>query len=184
MKGLGDTLTDEFKIRGKQIIQNLTPNFPFFPGSYTSKAIERARKAPEDSSAFTTDRSELGVLARGFGFKYNVTDVEKLSASKALEMNKKIRANREKISELAKKLNNNLISEEKFIKDVNKIEERIIRLGEIYGVKFDTASSIYLERNLKILLQEFLAIPGEIGIPGFPEYEDVKEQTDKIFSKN
>ena len=181
MKGLGDTLTDEFKIRGKQIIQNLTPNFPF-PGSYTSKAIERARKAPEDSSAFTTDRSELGVLARGFGFKYNVADVEKLSASKALEMNKKLEL-LEKISELAKKLNNNLISEEKFIKDVAKIEERIIRLGEIYGVKFDTASSIFREEP-KDFIAGVLAIPGEIGIPGFPEYEDVKEQTDKIFSKN
>ena len=183
MKGLGDTLTDEFKIRGKQIIQNLTPNFPFFPGSYTSKAIERARKAPEDSSAFTTDRSELGVLARGFGFKYNVADVEKLSASKALEMNKKIRANREKISELAKKLNQNLISEEKFIKDVTKIEERIIRIGEIYGVKFDTASSIFREEP-KDIIPAILALPGEIGIPGFPEYDEVKEQTDKLFNKN
>ena len=183
MKGLGNTLTDEWKIRGKQIIQNLTPNFPFFPGSYTSKAIERARKAPEDSSAFTADRTELGVLLRGFGFKYNVADIEKLSAGKALEMNKKIKANREKISDLAKKLNNNLISEEKFIKDVNKIEERIIRIGEIYGVKFDTASSIFREEP-KDIVAGFLAIPGEIGIPGVPEYEDVKEQTDKIFSKN
>jgi hypothetical protein len=98
-------------------------------------------------------------------------------------MNKKIKANREKISDLAKKLNNNLISEEKFIKDVNKIEERIIRLGEIYGVKFDTAASIFREEP-KDFIPGFLALPGEIGIPGFPEYEDVKEQTDKIFSKN
>ena len=183
MKGLGDTLTDEWKIRGKQIIQNLTPNFPFFPGSYTSKAIERARKAPADSSAFTADRTEAGVLLRGFGFKYNVADIEKLSAGKALEMNKKIKANREQISNLAKKLNNNLISEEKFIKDVTKIEERIIRIGEIYGVKFDTASSIFREEP-KDIVAGFLALPGEIGIPGFPKYEDVKEQTDKIFNKD
>ena len=68
-------------------------------------------------------------------------------------------------------------------KDVNKIEERIIRIGEIYGVKFDTASSIFREEP-KDIVAGFLAIPGEIGIPGFPEYEDVKEQTDKIFSKD
>ena len=183
MKGLGDTLTDEWKIRGKQIIQNLTPNFPFFPGSYTSKAIERSRLAPRDSSAFTVDRTEFGSLLRGFGFKYDVADIDKLAAGKALEMNKKIKANTEKISDLAKKLNQNLISEEKFIKDVTKIEERIIRLGTIYGIKFDTASSIF-RKEPKEFIAAFLAIPGEIGIPGFPEYEDVKQQTDKIFSKD
>ena len=98
-------------------------------------------------------------------------------------MNKKIKANTEKISDLAKKLNQNLISEEKFIKDVTKIEERIIRLGTIYGIKFDTASSIF-RKEPKEFIAAFLAIPGEIGVPGFPEYEDVKQQTDKIFSKD
>ena len=73
--------------------------------------------------------------------------------------------------------------EEKFIKDVTKIEERIIRIGEIYGVKFDTASSIFREEP-KDIVAGFLALPGEIGIPGFPKYEDVKEQTDKIFNKD
>ena len=183
MKGLGDSLVDEYSIRGKQIIQNLTPNFPFFPGSYTTQAIERARKATPGSSPYSVDRTEAGVLLRGFGFKYDVADIEKLAASKNIEFSKKIRANQEKISNLVKDLNTNKIDEEQFIKKVRKIEDRIIRISEQFDVRLNKAASLFREEP-KEFIPGFLAIPGEIGVPGFPEYDEVKDQTDKLFNKN
>ena len=183
MKGLGDSLVDEYSIRGKQIIQNLTPNFPFFPGSYTTQAIERARKATPGSSPYSVDRTEAGVLLRGFGFKYDVADIEKLAASKNIEFSKKIRANQEKISNLVKDLNTNKIDEEQFIKKVRKIEDRIIRISEQFDVRLNKAASLFREEP-KEFIPGFLAIPGELGLPGFPEYDEVKDQTDKLFNRN
>jgi hypothetical protein len=183
MKGLGDSLVDEYSIRGKQIIQNLTPNFPFFPGSYTTQAIERARKATPGTSPYSVDRTEAGVLLRGFGFKYDVADIEKLAASKNIEFSKKIRANQEKISNLVKDLNTNKIDEEQFIKKVRKIEDRIIKISEQFDVRLNKAASLFREEP-KEFIPGFLAIPGELGLPGFPEYDEVKDQTDKLFNKN
>ena len=183
MKGLGDSLVDEYSIRGKQIIQNLTPNFPFFPGSYTTQAIERARKATPGSSPYSVDRTEAGVLLRGFGFKYDVADIEKLAASKNIEFSKKIRANQEKISNLVKDLNTNKIDEEQFIKKVRKIEDRIIKISEQFDVRLNKAASLFREEP-KEFIPGFLAIPGELGLPGFPEYDEVKDQTDKLFNRN
>jgi hypothetical protein len=183
MKGLGDSLVDEYSIRGKQIIQNLTPNFPFFPGSYTTQAIERARKATPGTSPYSVDRTEAGVLLRGFGFKYDVADIEKLAASKNIEFSKKIRANQEKISNLVKDLNTNKIDEEQFIKKVRKIEDRIIKISEQFDVRLNKAASLFREEP-KEFIPGFLAIPGELGLPGFPEYDEVKDQTDKLFNRN
>ena len=183
MKGLGDSLTDEYAIRGKQIIQNLTPNFPFLPGSYTTQALERARKAPPGTSAYSVDRTEAGVLLRGFGFKYDVADIEKLAATKNIEFSKKIRANKEKISNLVKDLNANKISEDEFIKKARKIEDRIIEISEQFDIKLNKAASLFRQEP-KDFIPGFLALPGELGVPGFPEYDEVKDQTDKLFNRN
>tara|TARA_R100000664_G_C2702132_1_gene102074 strand:- start:47 stop:796 length:750 start_codon:yes stop_codon:yes gene_type:complete len=183
MKGLGDSLVDEYSIRGKQIIQNLTPNFPFLPGSYTTQALERARKAPPGTSAYSVDRTEAGVLLRGFGFKYDVADIEKLAATKNIEFSKKIRANKEKISNLVKDLNANKISEDEFIKKARKIEDRIIEISEQFDIKLNKAASLFRQEP-KDFIPGFLALPGELGVPGFPEYDEVKDQTDKLFNRN
>ena len=183
MKGLGDSLVDEYSIRGKQIIQNLTPNFPFLPGSYTTQALERARKAPPGTSPYSVDRTEAGVLLRGFGFKYDVADIEKLAATKNIEFSKKIRANQEKISNLVKDLNANKISEDEFIKKARKIEDRIIKISEQFDIKLNKAASLFRQEP-KDFIPGFLALPGELGLPGFPEYDEVKDQTDKLFNKN
>ena len=183
MKGLGDSLVDEYSIRGKQIIQNLTPNFPFLPGSYTTQALERARKAPPGTSPYSVDRTEAGVLLRGFGFKYDVADIEKLAATKNIEFSKKIRANQEKISNLVKDLNANKINEDEFIKKVRKIEDRIIEISEQFDVKLNKAASLFRQEP-KDFIPGFLALPGELGVPGFPEYDEVKDQTDKLFNRN
>jgi len=183
MKGLGDSLVDEYSIRGKQVIQNLTPNFPFFPGSYTTQALERARKAPPGTSAYSVDRTEAGVLLRGFGFKYDVADIEKLAATKNIEFSKKIRANKEKISNLVKDLNANKISEDEFIKKARKIEDRIIEISEQFDIKLNKAASLFRQEP-KDFIPGFLALPGELGVPGFPEYDEVKDQTDKLFNRN
>ena len=45
-----------------------------------------------------------------------MADIEKLAATKNIEFSKKIRANKEKISNLVKDLNANKISEDEFIK--------------------------------------------------------------------
>ena len=56
-------------------------------------------------------------------------------------------------------------------------------LSEQFDVKLNKAASLFREEP-KEFIPGFLAIPGELGLPGFPEYDEVKEQTDKLFNKN
>ena len=43
IKGQGISEFDDFAVRAKAAYQRIIPNFPFVPGSYSTKRIERAR---------------------------------------------------------------------------------------------------------------------------------------------
>ena len=80
------------KIKTKDLIQDLTPNIPFLPGSYSTQRIDTARKG--DESAYITKETEIGALFRALGFKVETKSIDKLQALKAGELRRKLNAAR------------------------------------------------------------------------------------------
>lgn len=175
LKGLGVSVTDDMSIRYQRALQNLIPNFPFAPGSYTTENIERARKQISESP-FRAPETELSALARGLGFKIKEADVEKLSAAKALELKNKIKGIREQMGVEYSKFQKGSITEEEFEKRIEEKSERIGKIADTYNIKFETMGK---KIEPKSLIPGLLALPGEIGIPTMPVYE----QTKKLFIK-
>ena len=175
LKGLGVSTTDDMKIRFGKAVSNLMPNFPFAPGSYTTQNIERARKQISESP-FRAPETELGALARGLGFKVKEADIEKLSASKALELKKKITGIREQMAVEYSKFTKGSITEDELQDTLEKKAERIGRIANIYGVKFETIGK---KIEPKALIPGLLALPGELGIPGL----SISDQTKNLFIK-
>ena len=139
LKGLGGTVASDYKIRIGKAFENILPNFPFFPGSYTTKNMEREQRGVE--SPFRTPGTELKALIRGVGFKFNVADLDVLGATKSLELNKKLKTENEQIQVLVSKLRNKQINEKEFEIKVKKITKRMERIAEQYDIKFQKIAS-------------------------------------------
>ena len=137
LKGLDGSVREDWGIRLGKAFSNITPNFPFFPGSYTTQRMERARKGVE--SPFRTPETELMALAKGLGLKLNIADLDVLTATKSLEMQRSIKSEEQKLRVLGTKLRDLEISEEEFEKKSEKIIQKIIKIADRYGVKFDKA---------------------------------------------
>ena len=165
-KDLIDSLSN-LKVIGRDLIRDLTPNIPFFPGSYSTQRIDTARKG--DESAYRTKETEIGALVRSLGFKFEVKSIEKLQALKAGELRRKLKALREQIQDLVNKLNRGLITQEQYEKSVDKIDVLISKTAD----KYDDAFSVYKIENYKqpIRIDEFIP-------------QNIKEQTQKLFGKN
>ena len=167
IKGIGGDYATDWKQRGKKVISSITPNFPFFPGSYSTQNIERARLAPKDSSPFRSDRTELMEFFRSVGFKVNEADIEKLSAQKGLEFQKRIAAERELLTDLAKQFNNNKITEQEYLKGEKKLLNKMERIVKIYDKRFEKMGS-YSPKEPKSILDAV---------------KDISKQTDILFNK-
>ena len=139
LKGLGGTVASDYKIRIGKAFENILPNFPFFPGSYTTKNMEREQRGVE--SPFRTPGTELSALIRGVGFKLNVADLDVLGATKSLELTKKLRTEKEQIQSLVSKLRNKQITETEFEIKAEKITKRMERIAEQYDIKFQKIAS-------------------------------------------
>ena len=139
LKGLDGEVRQDWGIRLGKAFSNITPNFPFFPGSYTTQRMETARRNVE--SPFRVPSSELFALAQGLGFKFNIADLDVLTATKALEMQRRIKSEEQLLRKLGKQLANLQISEKKYEKESEKLIKKIQRIADIYGVKFDKAGS-------------------------------------------
>ena len=114
-----------------------TPNFPFFPGSYTTQRMETAQRGVE--SPFRVPESEFMALVRGLGFKFNVADLDVLTATKSLEMQRRIKAEEQQLRVLGNKLRDFEITVDEFEKESEKLIKEIMRIADRYGVKFDRA---------------------------------------------
>jgi hypothetical protein len=139
LKGLDGEVRQDWGIRLGKAFSNITPNFPFFPGSYTTQRMETARRNVE--SPFRVPSSELFALAQGLGFKFNIADLDVLTATKALEMQRRIKSEEQLLRKLGKQLANLQISEKKYEKESEKLIKKIQRIADMYGVKFDKAGS-------------------------------------------
>ena len=166
-RGLGINDFEDLKIKGKDLLQDLTPNIPFLPGSYSTQRIDTARKG--DESAYRTKETELSALFRALGFKIETKSIDKLQALKAGELRRKLAAARQQIQDLVNKLNRGLITSEQYEKRVAKVDALITKIAD----KYDDAFSVYKVENYKqpIRIDEFVP-------------DSIKKQTQKLFGKN
>jgi len=139
LKGLDGSVRDDWGIRLSKAFANITPNFPFFPGSYTTQRMEKAQRGVE--SPFRVPETEFMALVRGLGFKFNIADLDVLTATKSLEMQRKIKAEEEQLRVLGNKLRDREITEAEFEKESEKLIKEIMKIADRYGVKFDKADS-------------------------------------------
>ena len=167
LRGLGINDWEDLKVKVGDLIQDLTPNIPFFPGSYSTQRIDSARKGKE--SPYRAKETELEALFRSVGFKLETKSIDKLKTLKAAELNRKIKPIRENIRDLNNDLYKGLIDKEQYKK---KLQYQKNLLKKIVG-KYRTAFSIYEEKNYKqpIRIDEFTPL-------------NIKEQTQKLFGKN
>ena len=167
LRGLGINDWEDVKVKGGDLLQDLTPNIPFFPGSYSTQRIDSARKGKE--SPYRAKETELEALFRSVGFKLETKSIDKLKTLKAAELNRKIKPIRENIRDLNNDLYKGLIDKEQYKK---KLQYQKNLLKKIVG-KYRTAFSIYEEKNYKqpIRIDEFTPL-------------NIKEQTQKLFDKN
>jgi len=139
LKGLDGSIREDWGIRLSKAFSNITPNFPFFPGSYTTQRMEKARRGVE--SPFRTPETELMALVKGLGLKLNVADLDVLTATKALEMQRRIKAEEQQLRVLGNKFRDREITESEFNKKSQKLIDEIVKIADRYGVKFDKADS-------------------------------------------
>ena len=104
---------------------------------------------------------------RSVGFKVNEADIEKLSAQKGLEFQKRIAAERELLTDLAKQFNNNKITEQEYLKGEKKLLDKMERIVKIYDKRFEKIGS-YSPKEPKSILDAV---------------KDISKQTDILFNK-
>ena len=169
-RGLGINDYEDLKIKTKDLIQDLTPNIPFFPGSYSTQRIQSARTG--EDPAYRAKETELAALFRALGFKVEIKSIEKLEDLKDLELKRKLNAAREQIRDLNNKLIKGLITEEKYEKELTKREDLIDNLAD----KYEDIFSVYKVKDYRQPLR-IDEIPSEAG-------KKIKQQVEKLFGKN
>ena len=157
LKGLGQSQTEDWKIKLKKIFTNITPNFPFFPGSYSTERIERAKR--NVPSIYRTPETELGAVFKSLGFKYNEADLDVLRANKIEELNKALRPFEESATEIKNQYIAGKINAEQFEKNIIKNSEEVARIVNRYSKKLNLNAQL---KNRREYLEGFLALPGEI----------------------
>lgn len=178
LKGLGQSLSSDLKIKLDKVVQNLIPNFPFAPGSYTTQRIERARKGIE--SPFRTDETELGALIKGLGFKINQADLDVLSANKVLELKKRIQATNELMAKDLSEYRSGKLSYKEFETAIQNKSSEIAKLSDSYSKKLNLSSQ---KEQPKTFISGLLALPGEVGkyygLDGLPTYDETSRMLNK-----
>ena len=117
--------------------RKLIPNFPYVPGSFSTKKLERALK--QEESPYRVPQSEGEALLNSFGIKISNKSIETLARSRKIDFDRQIRKQKAKIKQVAKKFDEGSIDEDKYIKEVGKIMENINKIqitffGRLAGV--------------------------------------------------
>jgi hypothetical protein len=129
---------EDMGIRLDTIREKLVPNIPFIPGSYSTIRMEKARS--EMQSPFKAKETELGALFNALGFKIERVDLQKLRASKIMEMERKLRGYQEQITNFTKQYSSGLINRDTLRKKIEDRKNKIKDLAEKYKVKVSTQS--------------------------------------------
>ena len=138
IKGQTGIAGEDIPIRLKAILEKLTPNIPFLPGSYSSRKLEKTRKGME--SPFRAEQSEFVALMQTLGFKVEKADLEKLTTGKVFELKRKLKGFEEQMDLYRKQYREGVINEETVTKKINKVAEKMRKIAERYGVAFELAT--------------------------------------------
>jgi len=133
-RGGGTALEETTKALGS-FGKKLIPNFPFLPGSYSTKRLERARAG--DVSKFREPQTELEALLTSFGFKVSNKSIRTLAESQKLEYERQVRVQKSKINQLKNKVAMNQISMADYDRQVGKVLAKINQLTKKYVGRFD-----------------------------------------------
>ena len=176
IKGQGISEFDDFNVRAKAAAQRIMPNFPFVPGGYSTKRIERARKG---ESKFAPDESEFIAFLNSVGIKLSKADIPRLRKIKSFEFRRRIGGIKDQRSILNKKLRNGEIDRTEYEEEITKLKDKYRKIRKVY------ADSINAEVNEKE--------PIQIGVPFTKDFEKgqvletigtaIKEQTKEVFGK-
>jgi len=187
LAGTGGDIVLDWKMRGSKIMQNITPNFPFFPGSFTTERIARARR--DVPSSYRPPELEIGALFRGLGFKVEQADIAKLTTTKTIELRKELNAQKGALRSKAIDFKNKKITEEDYQKEAIERYTAIEKIISRYGKKFSKAASAQ-KKDPKKFIPGLLALPGEITIFGKKPFAkenpflnikpDINQQTDTL----
>ena len=129
----GVSVIEDAKSSVKSLGQKLIPNFPFLPGSYATKRIERAQPGRTEISPFREPESELQAILNAFGIKITNRSLRTLSVGKKAEFDKIVsKLNKDK-DKLAKQFASGEITaaefEDKIADIVMKIQEQAMIFG-------------------------------------------------------
>ena len=118
-------------------VRKLIPNFPYVPGSFSTKKLERAMK--QEESPYRVPQSEGEALLNSFGIKISNKSIETLARSRKIQFDRDVRKQKAKIKQVARKFENGSIDEDEYIKEVGKIMEKINKIqitffGRLAGV--------------------------------------------------
>ena len=167
IKGQGISDFEDLKVRGKAVLDRTIPNFPFIPGSYASKKIEKARVSKDP---LRQDRSELLAFLNSIGFKLQQVDLTRLKVIKGFEFSRKVNGIREQMSIEAKKFRNNEISGKEY-------NQKIQNLNNLYN---DIRNRYVKDLNVPAENQEYVPFTKI-----FPVITDaLTKQTESLFNKN
>jgi hypothetical protein len=133
-RGGGTALEETAKGLGS-FSKKLIPNFPFIPGSYSTKRLERALKG--DVSKFREPQTELEALLTSFGFKVSNKSIRTLGASQRLEYERQVRVQKSKLNQLKNKVATDQISMADYDRQVGKILAKINKLTNKFVGRFD-----------------------------------------------
>ena len=133
-RGGGTALEETTKALGS-FAKKLVPNFPFLPGSYSTKRLERARIG--DISRFREPQTELEALLTSFGFKVSNKSIRTLGASQRLEYERQVRVQKSKLNQLKNQVATNQISMADYDRQVGKVLAKINQLTKKFVGRFD-----------------------------------------------
>ena len=167
IKGQGISDFDDFLVRADAVKDRIIPNFPFVPGAYSTKKIEKARVS---KSPLRTDDNELLAFLNTVGIKLQKVDLTKLKRVKTFEFSRRVRGVQEQIREQAAEYRNGSISLEEYNQEVKKLQD-----------KYSTIRNRYI-KALNIPARNQEAVPLSEALPTIGEA--IKEQTKQIFGKN
>jgi len=133
-RGSGEVLEETGAILNS-LGKKLIPNFPFVPGAYSTKRLNRALRG--DASPFREPQSEAEALMNAFGFKISNKSFDTLARTKKLELDKKIRVQNFKLRSLKNDLNNQSITRADFDRKASKIQTKIYELIQEYRLRLE-----------------------------------------------
>ena len=135
VEGRGLSAGEDISLFVSSLASKLIPNFPFLPGSYATKRIDRATRGQE--TIFSEKESEFQAILNSIGIKVSNESVQSLQTKMYLEMNKKANKINKKRRSLYRKFSNGEISKAKYDREESKYAAKLEELARDYGLRIE-----------------------------------------------